>query len=82
MIKVPAFTASNNGQYLGVETNSTTQTTSLVWKSADNIALNNITDVTITSPTSGQVLIYDSTLNANAGGWKNGSQVTATIKYW
>ena len=82
LIKVPAFTSSNNGQYLGVETNSTTQTTSLVWKSADNIALNNITDVTITSPTSGQVLIYDSTLNSNAGGWKNGSQVTATIKYW
>lgn len=82
LIKVPPFTTTDNGKYLGVETNSTTQTTSLVWKSADNITLNNITDVTITSPTSGQVLIYDSTLNANAGGWKNGSQVTATIKYW
>lgn len=83
LIKVPAFTTSNNGQYLGVETNVQDPTKAdLVWKSADNIAINDLTDVTITSPTSGQSLVYDATLNSNAGGWKNGSQVTATIKYW
>lgn len=57
--------------------------TGYVWKTVYDITtLKGLTDTYISNETAGQVLIYDSTLNANAGGWKNGSQVTATIKYW
>ena len=83
LVKVPAFTVTDDGKYLGVEKNLQDPTKAdLVWKAADNIAINDLTDVSITSPTTGQTLVYDATLNSNAGGWKNGSQVTATIKYW
>ena len=36
----------------------------------------------MTSANDGQTLIWDSTAKSGAGAWKNGSQVTATIKYW
>jgi len=74
---LPVHDSSTAGKYLSVDNNGDT-----VWASINNVPLSDLSDVYITNPTSGQTIIYDQTLNSNAGGWKNGSQVTATIKYW
>lgn len=74
---LPAYDSTTAGKYLSVDNNGDT-----VWASINNVPLGDLSDVYLSSESNGQVLIYDPTLNSNAGGWKNGSQVTATIKYW
>ena len=74
---LPAYDSTTAGKYLSVDNNGDT-----VWASINNVPLGDLSDVYLSSESDGQVLIYDPTLNSNAGGWKNGSQVTATIKYW
>ena len=62
--------------------------TALVWREVkDFTRLDQLDDTNLPSNMSsandGQVLIYDSSAGPNgAGAWVNGSQVTATIRYW
>lgn len=82
-VQIPSFGPSDAYSCLAVSQSGD----SLFWRPVRDLTkISQMDDADIsanmTSANDGQTLIWDSTAKSGAGAWKNGSQVTATIKYW